>query len=229
MARSTRVDQSILLTYLDTGAFRATLPRAVGLQVLHPAIAASFDDHVHTSVWGHKTRSVEALIRLAYDPGHAMWTIRYAHEHVKGIDANGDRYHALDPELFHFQHATYVDALFTAIGVYGPGLRDDQRDQLYAECCQWYAGYGISTRPVPETWESFVAYFSEACAGLAVTAAGERFGREVLRPPRWSIGHVPRFAARAVQHSRAKELLGVHLSSAERAAWQLYTAARRAH
>ncbi len=219
--------ESLLLQHLDTRGFRRTLPRAVGLQVLHPAIAASFTEHVHTSVWGHKTRSVEALIRLAYADRDISTTIRYAHEHVKGVDATGARYHALNPELFHFAHATYVDALFTSIAVYGNGLTAAEEERLYEECRQWYARYGISPRAVPATWAEFGDYFRDACAGLRLTPAGERFGREVLSPPRWSIARTPAFAARAVQHERAAELFGVTLSAAERRRWRAHVAARR--
>ncbi len=218
---------SLLLRYLDTRAFRRSLPRAVGLQVLHPAIAAAFSEHVHTSVWGHKQRSVEALIRLAADPRAIDHTIRYAHEHVKGVDEEGHRYHALNPELFHFQHATYVETLLTSIDVYGRGQSPEQRDELYAQCCRWYERYGISDRAMPRTLPEFTEYFAAECAELRLTEAGGRFMREVLNPPRWAFGHIPAIAARAIQHERAKQLWGIETTPAQERAFRWYAATRR--
>lgn len=219
---------SILLRHLDSRRFRLALPRAVALQVLHPAIAAAFTDHVASSLWAHKQRSVRPLVRMAYRAEKSEWIIRYAHEHVKGVDAAGERYHALDPELFHFQHATYVDALVAGIETYAGPLTADEQEQLSAECCDWYRVYGISTRPVPATWRDFTEYFADACAGLRLTPEGAELGRAALSPPRWAFGTIPGFAARGIQHERAGELLDVRMSTVDRLAFDAFAAAQRA-
>ncbi|WP_280399055.1 oxygenase MpaB family protein [Nocardia carnea] len=221
---------SLLRRYLPDRRFLLTLPRAVTLQLLHPAIAASYGEHVHTGVWAHKQRTVNRMIGLARtghpDPARV---IRLAHEHVKGRDHVGNRYHALTPELFHFQHATYVDTLVTAIDTYARPLTPASREYLYQECCAWYRSYGISTRPLPGSWPEFTEYFAEALATeLHRTEAAARLAEQSLNPPWWAFGFIPGFAARAVQHERAVELLGLTERPGDRLKFTVFAAGLRA-
>ncbi|MFD4402913.1 oxygenase MpaB family protein [Nocardia sp. NPDC058499] len=221
---------SLLRSYLPDRRFLLTLPRAVTLQILHPAITASYGEHVHTGVWAHKQRTVDRMIGLACkghpDPARV---IRYAHEHVKGRDHTGNRYHALTPELFHFQHATYVETLVTAIDTYVRPVDSDSREQLYQECCDWYRIYGISTRAVPGSWPEFSEYFAEALATeLRYTEAAARLAEQSLNPPWWAFGFIPGFAARAVQHERAVELLGLTEQPGDRLKFAAFSASLRA-
>lgn len=221
---------SLLRRYLPDRRFLLTLPRAVTLQILHPAIAASFTEHVHTGLWAHKQRTVDRMITLACN-GHPdpARVIRYAHEHVKGRDHTGTRYHALTPELFHFQHATYVDTLVTAIETYVRPLTPDARERLYQECCDWYRSYGISTRPLPGSWPEFTEYFSDALATRLVrTEAADRLAEQSLNPPWWALGIVPGFAVRAVQHERAVELFEISEQPGDRLKFTVFAAGLRA-
>ncbi|WP_063128133.1 oxygenase MpaB family protein [Nocardia fusca] len=220
---------SLLRRYLPDRRFLLTLPRAVALQILHPAIAASFTEHVHTGLWAHKKRTVDRMIGLAChghpDPARV---IRYAHEHVKGRDHTGARYHALTPELFHFQHATYVDTLVTAVEIYVRPLTPAAREHLYQDCCDWYRLYGISTRPLPGSWPEFTEYFTDALTRLHRTQAADSLAEQALNPPWWALGVVPGFAVRAVQHERAAELLDITEQSGDRMEFAAFSAALRA-
>lgn len=220
---------SLLRRYLPDRRFLLTLPRAVTLQILHPAIAASYDEHVHTGLWAHKQRTVGRMIGLACaehpDPARV---IRHAHEHVKGRDHTGTRYHALGPELFHFQHATYVDTLVTAIETYARPLTPEGRERLYQECCDWYRSYGISARALPGSWPEFTEYFTEILATeLHRTEAAAQLAEEALDPPWWAFGIIPGFAARAVQHERAVELLGLTEQPGDRRKFAVFAATLR--
>ncbi|MGI5216361.1 oxygenase MpaB family protein [Nocardia sp. CA-290969] len=221
---------SLLRRYLPDRRFLLTLPRAVTLQILHPAIAASYGEHVHTGVWAHKQRTVDRMIKLACsgrpDPARV---IRLGHEHVKGRDHAGNRYHALTPELFHFQHATYVETLVTAIDTYARPLTPESREHLYQECCDWYRSYGISTRPLPGSWPEFTEYFTDfLTTELHRTEAATELAEQSLNPPWWALGFVPGFAARAVQHERAVELLGLAEQRGDRLKFAAFSASVRA-
>jgi hypothetical protein len=74
---------------LAIGVSRWLCPRAVSLQVLHPAIASGLADHVSYRLWSHKQRSISHMIRLAYTDADARFVIRAVHEHVKGRDSFG--------------------------------------------------------------------------------------------------------------------------------------------
>ena len=43
------------------------------------------------------------------------------------------------------------------------GLTEDEKRQLFDEHVQWYRMYGMSMRPVPETWEEFCRYWDRVC------------------------------------------------------------------
>ena len=43
------------------------------------------------------------------------------------------------------------------------GLTEAEKRQLFDEHVQWYRMYGVSMRPVPETWEEFQEYWGRKC------------------------------------------------------------------
>lgn len=90
--------------------------------------------------------------------------IRDFHPEIKGTDHHGNRYHALDPEIFWWAHATFTWEMFRARQLYfARPLTAAQRSQLYAETVTWYRRYGVSDRPVPATYDAFVARFDDIC------------------------------------------------------------------
>ncbi|MCX5044457.1 DUF2236 domain-containing protein [Aldersonia sp. NBC_00410] len=222
---------SLLWRYLGDRRFVLTLPRAVTLQMLHPAIAAATAEYslTPTRLWLHKKRTVPQLVGMAYSQKETKHFMRYAHEHMKGRDDRGNRYHALNPELFFFQHATYVDTLVTMITTFIRPLASDELEQLYQETCTWYRKYGISDRMVPATWGEFDGYFDDACRSqLRVSEHFEQYRSQVLSPNDWSVRSIPRPVVRALQHDRARELLGITVSRADRNALWAYAYSRRA-
>ena len=99
------------------------------------------------------------------------------------------------------------------------------KEQLYQECCRWYAKYDISDRAQPATYREFVDYFADYCAtNLAMTPDAERLRRETLHPPTWYPRKVPPAAIRAMLHPRAAELLGVDVGAGDRLALRAFAA-----
>ena len=45
-------------------------------------------------------------------------------------------------------------------------LTEDQKRRLFTEHIQWYRLYGMSMRPVPETWEAFQEYWDHMCRNV---------------------------------------------------------------
>jgi len=219
----------LLRRHLDDRRFLLTLPRAVALQMLHPAIAAGME-HSRTPrrLWLHKRRTVPTVIRAAYDERHIPSIVRFGHEEVKGTDDLGRRYHALDPAVFFFQHATYVDTLVTMIDTFVRPLTAADTEALYRDCCAWYRRYGISDRVVPPDWEAFTHYFEQACATeLKCTPSGDRYREQVLRPRDWVQRRVPAAVVRALLHPAARSLWEVEVTPSDRRALGAYVAYRR--
>lgn len=139
---------SLVWRFLGDRRYELVLPRAVSLQMLHPAVGAATVEHSQTPrrLWLHKSTTVPQLVNMAYSPRDLSTVIRAGHRHVKGVDDAGERYHALNPELFFFVHATYVDSLATMVNRLIRPLSADEHEQLYQECRVWYSRYGISPR-----------------------------------------------------------------------------------
>ncbi|MGV0625104.1 oxygenase MpaB family protein [Mycolicibacter minnesotensis] len=213
---------SLLWHFLADRRFLFVLPRAVSLLLLHPGIAAGITEHALTRkrIWLHKKRTVTRAVDYAYTDRDLRPQMRFVHEHVKGIDSVGRKYHALSPDLFHFQHSTYVESLVFMVTTFIRPLDADEHEQLYQECCAWYRRYGVSTRPMPPNWPAFVEYFEDHCrTHLAAGPHFEPFREQVLAPTDWWMRAVPQPAIRALQHPCARELAGVTVSAADR--WSL--------
>ncbi|MGW5310241.1 oxygenase MpaB family protein [Nocardia thailandica] len=219
----------LLRRHLGDRRFLLMLPRAVGLQILHPAIAQGLTEHMPTRLWDHKRRAVLQMIYLACGTHDTASAMRFAHEHVKGTDDLGRRYHALHPDVFLFQHATYVEALFAAADLFGPPLSGPDRAELYRQCCAWYRGYGISDRRLPATLPEFAAYLDTVCAAeLRRTPATAPLARQVLHPDAWVVRRLPAAAVRAMQHDRAADLLAVRRRPGDAAALRALAGTTRA-
>ena len=90
--------------------------------------------------------------------------IRDFHPDIKGVDHHGDKYHALDPAVFWWAHATFTWEMFRAQELYmARRLSRVEQEQLYAETVTWYRRYGVSDRPVPATYDAFRSRFDAIC------------------------------------------------------------------
>ncbi|MGV0836561.1 oxygenase MpaB family protein [Mycolicibacterium thermoresistibile] len=222
---------TLLWRHLGDRRYLFMLPRAVCLQLLDPAIAAGITDHaLHAErIWLHKQRTVSQAVAIAYTDTDLRPVIRFGHEHVTGVDHTGARYHALHPDLFHFQHATYVESLVAMVNTFVRPLDAAEHEQLYQQCCAWYRRYGVSTRPMPARWSDFVEYFGDYCTRRLLAGPHfEPFRAQIFAPTDWWVRLVPHRAIRAMQHPRAVELTGVTVTAADRRALRRFTRSSRA-
>lgn len=213
---------SMLWHVLADRRYLFVLPRAVCLLMLHPGIAAGITEHalMRDRIWLHKKRTVTQAVNYVYTDADLSPQMRFSHEHVKGLDGSGQKYHALNPEIFHFQHAAYVESLFVMVNTFIRPLGADEHEQLYQECCSWYRRYGISSRSMPPNWPAFVDYFENYCrTELFAGPHFERYREQIFTPTDWWMRTVPHRAIRALQHPLARELTGIDVSAADR--WSL--------
>ena len=70
--------------------------------------------------------------------------IKSYHNTIKGVDAEGRRYHALNPETFYWAHATFFMLIIKTAEYFCGGLTDAEKRQLFDEHVQWYRMYGMS-------------------------------------------------------------------------------------
>jgi uncharacterized protein (DUF2236 family) len=141
------------------------------LQVMHPVLGHAVDEHsnIKDDPFDRLIRSMGPIYGVIYDGPGAEQTaraVRGYHEQIKGTMPSGERYSALNPEVFHWAHATFVEGLIYGFSdILGPFSRAEQ-EQLYAESRQWYRLYGMSMVNVPETLDEFDAYWDHYVADV---------------------------------------------------------------
>jgi uncharacterized protein (DUF2236 family) len=156
---------SVVWTYasdarsLITGAGAALL-----LQVAHPTVAAGVREHsdFERDPWGRLWRTLDFVNLFVYGgPEAAARTgrlLREMHRRIKGVDPDGRRYHALEPEAYAWVHATLAEAIVGSHRHFGRTLRRDQVERFYTEWRALGRLLGVRDRDLPEDWSGFRVY-----------------------------------------------------------------------
>jgi len=142
------------------------------LQLMHPGLGAGVAEHsaFFTDPWGRILRSIPQIWGTIFaadeEEGRARGrAIRDLHPHIKGTDHLGRPYHALDPEVFWWAHATFTWEFLRAAELFLPRPPSERsQERLYAESVTWYRRYGVSDRVVPPDLAAFRERFDHICA-----------------------------------------------------------------
>ncbi|MGC4962626.1 oxygenase MpaB family protein [Gordonia sp. DT101] len=150
-----------------TGMFQGLW--AGSMQNMHPKLGAAVWEHsdFFGERWQRLMRSLYPISGVVFDGGTATGReVRDYHRDIKGQMEDGTRYHALDPDVFYWAHATFWYGNVRLCERFGPWLTEDQKRQLFEESKAWYAMYGVSMRPVPDTYEDFLEYWDYMCRNV---------------------------------------------------------------
>jgi uncharacterized protein (DUF2236 family) len=161
------------------------------LQLMHPAIGAGVLEHsdFFHDPYGRVFRSLPSILGVVYDGPGAATTgrmVRDFHRDIKGTDAEGRSYHALNPETYWWAHATFqFMAEQVADRFDAHRLTSTEREQLYLEGVEWYRRYGVSERGVPPSRAAFQEVWDRYCAEvLEMNAAAQWVLDSILSPRR---------------------------------------------
>lgn len=138
------------------------------IQNMYPELGAGVTEHsiLLREPLQRVARSVYPIMGVVYDGDRAAQTgeqIKGYHRTIKGVDAEGRRYHALNPETFYWAHATFFMLVIKVAEYFCGGLTEAEKRQLFDEHVRWYCMYGMSMRPVPKSWEDFQEYWDRTC------------------------------------------------------------------
>src|SRR5437763_2696704 len=141
---------------------------AGSMQNMHPGLGAGVEQHSRffEERWQRLFRSLYPIGGVVFDGPRAHQTaleVRGYHERIKGVDAKGRRYHALDPDTFYWAHATFFVSTILIAEHFMGGIDEAGKRRLFDEHVQWYRLYDLSMRPVPESWEDFQRYWKRMC------------------------------------------------------------------
>ncbi|WP_373196609.1 oxygenase MpaB family protein [Mycobacterium marinum] len=137
--------------------------RAAGTENCIEQLGQGVLDHsvVFSDTLGRAKRTGPPLMRTVYSEDPHGWgrTGRDFHKPIKGTIGDGSRYHALNPELFYWAHATFVDQILYNTDTFIRRLSRAEKEQIFEESKIWYGLYGVSDRSQPQTYDEFVAYW----------------------------------------------------------------------
>ena len=143
------------------------------LQNMYPELGAGVEEHsiLLREPLQRVARSVYPIMGVVYDGERAAQTgqqIKGFHTTIKGVDAAGRRYHALNPETFYWAHATFFMLVIKVAEYFCGGLTEAEKRQLFDEHVQWYAQYGMSTgsASAATNWRSTAPRWTSSRSGF---------------------------------------------------------------
>lgn len=162
----------------------------VGLmQLMHPGLGAGVREHsdFFCEPWERIIRSVPQIQGVTFDWPDAAATAREItayHVDIKGVDEQGRRYHALDPETYFWAHLTIFDTMVRAIELFDHRLSESEKARLYAESLDAFRLYGVSDRFAPPDWAGYERYLDRMCREtLELTPVAKGLLAFVEEPP----------------------------------------------
>jgi uncharacterized protein (DUF2236 family) len=162
-------------------------PRALLLQLAHPAVAAGVDDHsdFRADPWARLQATLRSYLTIVYGTGTAARTeIRRLNALHRSITGPG--YAARDPELSLWVHATLVDTTIAAYHAWIEPLGRDERARYYAETLPVGRAFGVPADRLPADLAAFEAYVAGMLGqggAVRVSPTARELAWHVLNPP----------------------------------------------
>src|SRR3954452_8218983 len=140
-------------------------PRALLLQLAHPAVAAGVADHsdFRSDPWRRLQGTLDSYLRIVYGTTTAARAeIRRLNELHRSI--TGPTYRARDPELSLWVHATLVDSTIVVADRWLEPVSRARRETYYAETRPIGRAFGIPDSLLPADLDAFEGYLEQAIA-----------------------------------------------------------------
>jgi uncharacterized protein (DUF2236 family) len=162
-------------------------PRALLMQLAHPLVAAGVQDHSNfrADPWARLQGTLRSYLTIVYGTTtQARAEIKRLNELHRSIRGRG--YHARDPDLSLWVHATLVDTTIVAHDAWIEPLSRARRERYYEETKPIGRAFGVPAALLPATLAAFDAYVAQMLAPDApvrVSPAARELADAVLHPP----------------------------------------------
>src|ERR671924_1287815 len=159
--------------------------RALLMQLAHPSIAAGVNEH--SDFRSHPVRRLRRTVRMTmaivFGDGETARAAAQAVNRVHGR-VRGEGYHALDPDLLLWVHATLVDSALVTYEKFVQPLAPREREDFYQESKRLGELLLIPPDRFPDRLSDFRSYIEEMVDGgtVRVDERARVLGRLVLRP-----------------------------------------------
>ena len=162
-------------------------PRALLLQIAHPAVAAGVADHsdFRADPWRRLAGTLRSYLTIVYGSSAvARAEIRRLNALHRGITGPG--YSARDPELSLWVHATLIDSTLAVADAWLEPVSPTRRAAFYAETRPIGRAFGVPDALLPADVEAFDGYVADMLGPggpVRVSATARELAAVVLRPP----------------------------------------------
>jgi uncharacterized protein (DUF2236 family) len=162
-------------------------PRALLLQIAHPAVAAGVDEHsdFRRDPWRRLAATLRSYLTIVYGSmAVARAEIRRLNALHRGIVGAG--YSARDPELSLWVHTTLIDSTIVANDAWIFPLSRARREAFYLETRPIGRAFGVPDALLPADLDGFEAYFETMLAPggpVHVSPTARDLAQVVLHPP----------------------------------------------
>jgi uncharacterized protein (DUF2236 family) len=135
------------------------------IQLMLPAFTAVVADNsvFYADVWRRWFDRTQPYLQRAVfdeDPVPVAHQIRDIHTNLEGMDDKGRHWHALDPKVFHWAHATQYYGIWQMIQLFdGRRLTPEETEAYYQATRRVWFQFGVSDDVSPPDWPSFVEYY----------------------------------------------------------------------
>ena len=174
-------------------------PRALLLQVAHPAVAEGVDrfSGFRDDPWARLASTLRSYLRIVYGQAGAadaeVGRLSRLHAPIRGevrepeARARGlTSYEATDPDLALWVHATLVDSTIAAYDAWIEPLERARRERYYAETIPLGLAFGIGAGRLPPdlaAFEAYVAWMIGPEGPVSPTPTARDLSRTILHPP----------------------------------------------
>ena len=162
-------------------------PRALLLQIAHPAVAAGVADHsdFRTDPWRRLAGTLRSYLTIVYgSSGTARAEIRRLNTFHRSITGSG--YDARDPDLSLWVHATLVESTMAVADAWLEPISPARRASFYAETRPVGRAFGVPETLLPAdvvAFDAYVAAMLGPSGPVRVSAVARELAKVVLRPP----------------------------------------------
>jgi uncharacterized protein (DUF2236 family) len=159
-------------------------------QVAHPMVGAAVEQQsvYKTDPYGRLWRTSQSVVRSVYG-GRASalegQRLLRLHAGIRGVDAQGRSYHALDPQAYAWVHWTAYEGTRVFLHDFGPGLSEAQDQQLFDEWRRLGLLIGVRPDQLPATRAEFWQGWAAQLPLLEDNAVVQDILYAAPRAPRW--------------------------------------------
>ncbi|HVL01084.1 MAG TPA: oxygenase MpaB family protein [Dongiaceae bacterium] len=160
------------LTLKVSGDIRSTLMSGSTfvMQVAHPQVGAGVGQlsNFRNDPW-HRLQEInqsgERFMFSGREAGIAEGKrLRELHRNIKGVDADGNAFHSLNPAVYGWVHTIFLDTMVTQCRLYDTALDRQEELQLFEEWREMGRLFGLRDKDMPATLDQYWRHYNEMIA-----------------------------------------------------------------